>query len=118
MQKNFPILKHFLGKAASRKGMGMELALLVLFVIMACSILLVSSAMVGKENLNTREEQMLQRLEVEQVAEKAIINRSATQIDNYSLKWDGDNLTVSDEAGNVVLTVIVSGVKITYWQYH
>ena len=117
MQKNFPNFKHFLGKAASRKGMGMELALLVLFVVMACSILLVSSAMVGKDNLNDRKEQMLQRIELEQIVKQAQAERSKTEIDNYSLKWDEDTLTISDKEENVLLTVTITGDKITYWQY-
>ena len=117
MKKLLAKIKYALGKAASRKGMGMELALLVLFVVMACSILLVSSAMVGKDNLNTRKEQMLQRIELEQIVQQAQAERSKTEIDNYSLHWNGDTLTISDKEENVLLTVTITGDKITYWQY-
>ena len=119
MKKLLAKIKYALGKAASRKGMGMELALLVLFVVMACSILLVSSAMVGKDNLNTRKEQMLQRIELEQIAEAAVKSdsRENSTVENYSLHWDGDTLTISDKEENVLLTVTITGDKITYWQY-
>lgn len=117
MKKLLAKINYALGKAASRKGMGMELALLVLFVVMACSILLVSSAMVGKDNLNDRKEQMLQRIELEQIVKQAQAERSKTEIDNYSLKWDEDTLTISDKEENVLLTVTITDDKITYWQY-
>lgn len=117
MKKLLTKIKYALGKAASRKGMGMELALLVLFVVFACSVLLVSSAMVGKDNLNARKEQMLQRIELERIVKQAQAERGKTEIDNYSLNWDGDILTISDKEENVLLTVTITDDKITYWQY-
>ena len=121
MKKLLAKIKYALGKAASRKGMGMELALLVLFVVMACSILLVSSAMVGKDNLSARKEQMLQRLEMDRLAQKALTEGDAFSDDsaNYDRKWSDDKNTlyITDRNSNIVLTVILDDGKITHWHY-
>lgn len=63
-------LKRWKGKFTSRKGMGMELALLVLLVVFGCSTLLVSSAMIGKSNMTRQEENLAQRTELDQIAEQ------------------------------------------------
>lgn len=55
-----------------RKGMGMELALLVLLVVFACSILLVSSALIGKENLQTKEFELTHHILLDELAEKVL----------------------------------------------
>ena len=114
---------NYLGKLAGRKGMGMELALLVLFVVMACSILLVSSAMVGKSNLNDRKDQLLQRAQVDMFAEDvlAVVAKGDTYVDeneNYDLNWSDDNtvLTISQD-GETLLTVTVVDNKVVSWVY-
>ena len=111
-------MNYTLGKVSSRKGMGIELALLVLFVIFASSTLLLSSAMLGKENLAQRKEQMLQRIQLDQFAEEALAN----QVDNnetYDCFWSEDKkiLTITDQSGNVLLTVTLDNGKINQWQY-
>lgn len=118
MQKISPKFKYFLGKAASRKGMGMELALLVLFVIFACSTLLLSSAMLGNENMAQRKDQMLRRIELDQFAEDALANEEDNN-EEYDYFWSEDNkiLTITDHNGNVLLTVTLDNDKIDKWQY-
>ena len=60
------------GKAHDRKGLGMELALLVLLVTFACSTLLVSSALLGKETLVTKESAVLERIALDEFAERVL----------------------------------------------
>ena len=120
MRKNkFDNFRHLMGKAASRKGMGMELALLVLFVVFACSILLVNSAMLGKSNLNERQDKMAQRFELDMFAEQNLtLPVGETHIGGeYDAKRIGDRLVIFDKEGQVVLTVYLSGNTITAWAY-
>ena len=126
---------HRKGKATSRKGMGMELALLVLFVVFACSLLMVSSALLGKGNLEDRKAQMIQRFTLDQLAEQAL---RGEEIDNedyavyrrVSGAWNPLNggpaldpgvetnyqLVITDAEGQVKLVVqLMNGV--TEWVY-
>ena len=117
---NFDNFRHWMGKATSRKGMGMELALLVLFVVFACSLLLVSSAMLGKSNINNRQEQMAQRFELDQFAEQNFslpVGGTATGV-KYDARRNSDNLQIFDKNGQVVLTVSFVGNTITGWEYN
>ena len=111
-------MKYALGKAASRKGIGMELALLVLFVIFASSTLLLSSAMLGKKNMAQRKEQMIQRFELDQFAEEALANKEDNN-ENYDYFWSEDNkvLTITDQNSKVLLTVTLDDGKINQWKY-
>ena len=126
------------GKATGRKGMGMELALLVLFVVFACSILLVSSAMLGKSNLNDRKDQMIERFALDMLAEKAWAGQTI-ESEDYAVyqrvnnEWvplnggpavdaavsEGAAYLITDkESGQVKLTVTWDGnKKITAWEY-
>ena len=112
---------NYAGKFASRKGMGIELALLVLFVVFACSTLLVSSAMLGKSNLNDRKDAMIQRMELDRFAEEVLATDSFTDNnENYDHSWSDDKktLTVTEQgSGTPVLTVTVEGGKIASWVY-
>ena len=61
--------KKWMGKTTGRKGMGMELALLVLFVVFACTVLLVSSALIGKSNMNDQKDELQEKLLIDELAE-------------------------------------------------
>lgn len=120
---NFDNFRNWMGKATSRKGMGMELALLVLFVVFACSILLVSSAMLGKSNLNDRQDNMARRFELDMFAE-AVLKAGDTydaEADayDYEYAWSADKkiLTIGKD-GNTLLTITVVNNKVTSWVYH
>ena len=108
---------NFKGKLTSRKGMGMELALLVLFVVFACSILLVSSALLGKSNLNDRRDEMIRRAEVDMFAEH-ILDGGEDQNGKFDVSTNNaTTLVIADAEGNTLLTVSKSNGIITGWVY-
>lgn len=111
-------ITHWKGKTTGRKGMGMELALLVLFVVFACSILLVSTAMLGKGNINDRKSQMLERFTLDALAEQALSGAVINHEDYSCSGRSGNKLVITDKAGNPKLTVTWdSSNKITGWDY-
>ena len=70
------ILKKLKAKARDRKGLGMELAIMVLLVVFGCSLLMVSSAMWAGNHLSTKEEQTMQRLEIDEFVEDTLTKGS------------------------------------------
>lgn len=109
---------HRKGKLSSRKGMGMELALLVLFVVFACSILLVSSALLGKSNLNDRRDEMTARFRLDQFAETALAD-GVQENESYKEVPTAEGMEITDAEGNLLLTVTWDAdKKITGWVYH
>ena len=118
------------GKAHDRKGLGMELALLVLLVTFACSTLLVSSALLGKDALNTKESAVLERLALDEFAEwvlasdpeVAVTAPDGGRLDGFAYAWsdDGTTLTVMRESAPAepILTVRRDGQTIIEWIYH
>lgn len=121
---------HIKGKAHDRKGLGMELALLVLLVTFACSTLLVSSALLGKDTLNAKEEAVLERIALDEFAERvlaadpevAVTAPDGSRLDGFAYDWsdDGTTLTVMRESAlaEPILTVRRDGQTITEWIYH
>ena len=107
--------KYQKGKVSDRKGMGMELALLVLFVVFACSILLVSTAMLGRSNLNNRQEQMAQRFELDQFAEQNFslpVGGTATGVKYNAKRNSVDNAEFfCGDAGEAALSLEAQGIK-------
>ena len=103
--------------------MGMELALLVLFVVFACSVLLVSSALLGKSNLNDRRDEMVLRGQVDMLAEQALENDGSAENGEYVATLSGNILTVTDKPADpaetkILLTVTLDGDRIVSWEYH
>lgn len=87
-------MKRWKGKFTGRKGMGMELALLVLLVVFGCSTLLVSSAMIGKSNLDRQEERLTQRTELDRIAEEflaAKVQFSKNELGVYVSSWPDED---------------------------
>jgi len=109
--------EYLLGKAVDRKGMGMELALLVLLVVFACSTLLVSSALIGKSNVKAKDAELRLKLELDAIAEAGEL--SEEQKEKYELDTsDGFVIKEKDPSGKVLLTVKKNGEgKITEWRY-
>lgn len=97
--------------------MGMELALLVLFVVFACSVLLVSSAMLGKSNLNDRKDKMAERLGLDAYAEQ-VLSGQEPEDETYEYEKMTNALVIKDrQSGQEKLRVIWNDGKITKWQY-
>lgn len=134
MKKKPFLFEYLKGKATDRKGVGMELALLVLLVVFACSTLLVSSALMGKNNLKTQEQRLYQ------LAERIMKNDTTVKTDerfsdyaafqngsdflNRGIETPADeiladaNLVITDLSGTPLLTVAWEDGKITRWSYN
>lgn len=119
MRKLFLKFKYIKGKVSCRKGMGMELALLVLLAVFACSTLLVTSAMYGKDTLMWEETQVVTRLKLDELAEKALKQSGThtTEYQDYTVVKTNSSITVKDTTGNILLVAEYSGGKITAWDY-
>lgn len=119
------------GKAMDRKGMGMELALLVLLVVFACSTLLVTSALVQKENLVGAEDELILHLKLDDMAEYAIENGvddfteefpgymcvyELSGADHKYEFFEGTEISPLDEA-KLIVRVSTSDGKVTKWDY-
>lgn len=94
------IISHIKGKARCRKGIGMELALMVLLIVTACSLLMVSTALVARDGLLNRGERVTSRLALDQLAEYTIkgtqdsLEEEDSRFSDYSVyKKDGESWT-------------------------
>lgn len=115
--------EYLLGKAVDRKGMGMELALLVLLVVFACSTLLVSSALMGKDSIKKKEAELRLELELDAIAEARMADGDYELDDElkkkYGLEEITDGFEITDTSGKVLLTVKKNGEgKIAEWRYN
>lgn len=140
MKKKPFLFEYLKGKATDRKGVGMELALLVLLVVFACSTLLVSSTLMGKNNLKTQEQRLYQRIALDELAERIMENDTTVKTDekfsDYAAFQNGSdvlnrgieppadeiladaNLVITDLSGTPLLTVAWEDGKITRWSYN
>ena len=116
MRKQFLKFKYKKGKLFSRKGMGMELALLVLLAVFACSTLLVSSAMFGKNTLMREEKQVITRLALDELAEKALAGKLPEDTGDYTVEQTTDGWVINDTNGNSLEVKIKNNVIIA-WEY-
>lgn len=124
------------GILLSRKGLGMELAMLVLLVVFACSTLLVTSALVGRDTLLDEKEKLETRLELDELADNFLSSSpktpNARKYSDYAV-WKneawvhnsdsvdaaslGADLIITDKNGTVLLKVSLDGTTVTAWQY-
>lgn len=133
------------GKARCRKGIGMELAIMVLLIVTACSLLMVSTALVARDGLLNRGERVTSRLTLDQLAEYALATDSTERLKTIKDAPRFSGLTVykknatkpvfgtaptkepeltdtkiliiTDADGNILLTVEATDGKITGWIY-
>ena len=122
------LVKHCLrNKNARRRGLGIEIALLVLLAAVALSALLVSSAMLERNGLKDREAETLERLELDQIAEQYLAGKIAAdgEYRGYIVDVEGDGDThlkvflEQDGSRMLKLDVTVSNAgKVTGWTYH
>lgn len=91
---------------------------MVLLAVFACSTLLVSSAMFGKDALMREQEQVITRLALDELAEKALADKLPADTGDYTVVKNNSSITVKDTSGNILLIVKYSGGKITAWEYN
>ena len=116
------LVKHFLqDKNARRRGLGIEIALLVLLAAVALSALLVSSAMLERNSLKDREAETLERLVLDQIAEKYLADSDSLPdaSTGYEIKTTATGFAVQSIAGELKLDVVIdAGGTVTGWTYH
>lgn len=112
-------MQYLKGKAVDRKGVGMELALLVLLVVFACSTLLVSAALMGRENLQQQQDRLQQRLTLDSVAEQAMKDPKYEH-ESYAVTRGNNTITIchKENEDQVLLTIAWDDGKIIQWEYH
>ena len=108
-------------KNARRRGLGIEIALLVLLAAVALSALLVSSAMLERNGLKDREAETLERLALDQIAEQylADANHLPEESTGYKINpGEGGSFAVYTTGGELKLDVTIKGGKVAGWTYH
>ena len=123
------ILKKIKAKALDRKGLGMELAVMTLLVVLGCSMIMVSSALYGRNILQTKEQQIMQRLEIDEFVERKISessfaagkyvcvkNKENQNLEIKSQKGDGDTVLLEFEVA-IEQKDEITIKKIISWTY-
>ena len=94
---------------------------MVLLAVFACSTLLVSSAMFGKDALMREQEQVMTRLKLDELAEKALAGKLPADTGDYTVTKTADgriiNWIINDMNGNS-LEVITENNVIIAWEYN
>ena len=70
-------------KLACRRGLGIEIALLVMLVTTAMCILLVSTALLEKENIDTRSAEVTERLALDQIGQDFLSGKISAPTEEY-----------------------------------
>ena len=115
------LVKHCLrNKNARRRGLGIEIALLVLLAAVALSALLVSTAMLERNSLRDSETVTLERLALDQIAEKYLFDGTEPDASTgYEIKTTATGFAVQSIAGELKLDVVIDdGGKVAGWTYH
>ena len=112
-------------KLACRRGLGIEVAMLVLLVTTAMCILLVSTALLSKQNIISREEEVTERITLDQIGDDFLAGKiMGTTPDGENYKGykiaectPGAVLKVHSLTGELKLYVIIKNDKIIQWSY-
>ena len=97
-----------------RKGMVIELALLMMLVTFACAALLVSSAIWGRQGLDSYERKMIERSVVDEFAERVLaepdwnLQDADERFYGYTYYWEPD-LIFSPERQYLATLFILNG---------
>lgn len=114
-------------KNKGRRGLGIELALLVLMVVFGLSALLVSTALLEKDNLDRDKAALAQRMELDKLAEDFCASadkvnwQPSDSIYSASVTNDGCTmeLMLEDECLlTVVLEKSADVYKVVQWTHH
>ena len=117
---------------------------MVLLMVFACSTLLVSTALIGKDNMVQQETQLKQQLTLDQLAERILggerpdgthypdyaafrwngswsrlMNGDSIDTSTFTRTSEGDAvLLITDLSGSPRLTVVLEHHKIIRWDHH
>ena len=94
-----------------RKGMVIELALLLMLVTFACGTLLISSAIIGRQNLNYDAYRMIEKSVADELAERVLADPTLDpeQLDDrfegYTYRWEYDAIPLEQDMYQAVLLI-------------
>ena len=124
------LFKRIKSFALDRKGLGMELAMMVLLVAVGCSMLLVSFAMWGRDALLQKEQKVMQRLAIDSFVENELADGDVDIEEKFYNEGtfvcikNGNSFNIEKvepgdaERKNVVLEFEIKYSTITSWKYH
>ena len=121
------MFKQFLNtKNGRRRGLAMELAIGVMVVASALSILILTTAMLQNSRRLSVKESTQVKITLSEMGEsfcRAVATNTETEwecADGYSANINGKTLNLYDEAtGELVLTVTLNDAnQVTEWTYH
>ena len=100
-------MRHFKGKTFDRSGLVIELALLVILVVFACSTLLLSSAVMGGQKTSAQSHELTHRVVVDELAERLLADpdtdaeellASDDRFPGYTWEWECDKMQVGESS--------------------
>ena len=101
---------------SSRRGAAIELAIGVMFVMIALSIILVTNASLQNKEMKSDVADLEQKIELMEITDKILADPDVTQYLDYKISNNNGTYTVTDNAENVVLTFTVDeNGKIISW---
>ena len=123
-------MKGFIKKITSNKrGIAIELAILVMLIVVSLSALLVSVSVFNKNTTSTLSQNINEKICLDQIGQSYItaIKESADLevwkqgIEGYTAQVSNEGLSVVDSQGKVKLSIKLenhqNGYKITEWKY-
>jgi hypothetical protein len=105
--KIFHNMKHLKGKTFDRSGLVIELALLVILVVFACSTLLVSAVIVGGQRASVQGGELTRLATVDELAERLLVDpdtdaeellASDDRFPGYTWEWECDEMQVGESS--------------------
>ena len=94
-----------------RKGMVIELALLLMLVTFACGTLLISSAITGRQNLNYDAYRMIEKSVADELAERVLadptldLEQLDDRFEGYTYRWEYDAIPLEQDMYQAVLLI-------------
>lgn len=106
-----------------RRGIAIEMAILMTVICFAVSGIVLSTALLQHEKKVRAEERLAESVILEQITEKfaaaadkgTVVSWVEENYPEYEAAASSTNLTVTKD-GETVLTVVISGKKITCWK--
>ena len=116
-------MKKFIKKLLlNKKGMAIELAILVMLIVVGLSALLVSVSILNKNTSSNLMLNVKERLQLDQIGQSYIsaqdrLGWSPSDSDYTVSEISQEKLVLVDSQGNVKLSIKIQNNKITEWKY-
>lgn len=104
------------GKPDTRRGIAIELAVGVMLMMVALSILLVSAATLQNAHRKADLQDFSQTLTLYGITDHILANPTATAWGAYTITEENGSYTVLDPQGQVVLEITVENGTVTAWR--